>query len=490
MQLSELLIGRGLVSAANVYAAMERQRRNGGELTDILVDMDLITRRQLDEVMTSLNTPKVPPMPRDLAETGVPQSLLLNLMLKLMSMENLETVYELSQAMRLPYQLVRKLMDEAQQRKFVEAMGSTQASQLADIRYQLSMAGRNAAADAAAQSLYAGPAPVPLAAFQAQVLRQTIRNEHLKADTLREGFTDLVMPDRYIRKLLPAINAGRSILLFGPPGNGKTTFACRIAELYSDVVYIPYAVEIAGQVMRVFDPGLHRPMPEGDERWRGNSRVSAKDIDLRWVPCYRPFAMAGGELTLDMLDLQFDPFTRDYTAPLHVKALNGIFLIDDFGRQRMDPKDLLNRWIVPMESRIDFLKLQSGKTFSVPFDDLLIFSTNMDPSQLMDPALLRRIPYKMKLYAPTRAEFLDLFAVEARQAGLAIAPDLLDFIIKALSGPGSFGLAYFQPRFICRQVDEVCKAFNLPRRITRELAVEALSNLYVQLEDERDTPRA
>jgi predicted ATPase with chaperone activity len=312
----------------------------------------------------------------------------------------------------------------------------------------------------------------------------------LRADQLREGFAGLMMPERYVRKLLPAINAGRSILLFGPPGNGKTTYACRIAELYSDTVYIPHAVEIAGQIMRVFDPGLHRPMPEPEGPRIVRTGVAARDVDLRWVPCYRPFAMAGGELTLDMLDLQYDPHTRDYTAPLHVKALNGVFLIDDFGRQRMDPKDLLNRWIVPMENRMDFLKLRTGKTFSVPFDDLLIFSTNMEPQELMDPALLRRIPYKMKLYAPTRTEFTALFEVEAKAAGLTITPDVLDFIIKVLAGPTSFGLALFQPRFICQQVREACRAFDLQRRISKELAVEALSNLYVQLEAERDSSGA
>jgi len=487
MELNEVLIGRGLVTATNLLAAMERQRRSGGELSDILVGMELISEAQLAEVTKSLTTPKVPPMPRDLADTGVPQPLLMGLMLKFMQYQAIETVYDLSQAMKIPYQIVRRLMDEAGQRKLVEAMATASQSGMADIRYQLSTAGREAAMGAAEQCLYMGPAPVSLAAFEAQVLRQTIRNEHLYADQLREGFNGLVMPERYIRKLLPAINAGRSILLFGPPGNGKTTFACKIAELYSDTVYIPHAVEIAGQIMRVFDPGLHRPMPESEESKVVRKGVAARDIDLRWMPCYRPFAMAGGELTLDMTDLQFDPHTKDYMAPLHVKALNGVFLIDDFGRQRMDPKDLLNRWIVPMENRIDFLKLRTGKTFSVPFDDLLIFSTNMEPQELMDPALLRRIPYKMKLYAPTRQEFIFLFDSEARSAGLTIAPDVLEFIVRVLAGANSFGLAYFQPRFICQQVLEVVRAFDLPRKITKELAVEALSNLYVQLEDERDS---
>jgi hypothetical protein len=486
MQLDEILIGRGLVSAANLHTATERQRRTGSPLSDVLVEMHLLTTEQLSAIMKTLAPPKAPAMPRDIADTGIPQPMLLGLMLKLMQIEAIETVAELARSMCLPYQIVRRLMDDAGQRKLVEALGASSGGAIAEIRYTLSQAGRAAAADAASQGLYLGPAPVSLTAYQSQVQKQTITNERLTAERLRECFGGLVVPERYIRKLVPAINAGRSILLFGPPGNGKTTFACRIAELYGDTVYIPHAVEIAGQIMRVFDHGLHRRIEEPETSRSAATSIGSPDVDRRWVACHRPFAMVGGELTLDMLDLQYDPQTRDYTAPLHVKALNGVFLIDDFGRQRMDPRDLLNRWIVPMENRIDFLKMRSGKTFSLPFDDLLIFSTNIEPQDIMDPALLRRIPYKMKLYAPTRAEFVKLFESEAGFRGLDVPGPILDFVVQALTSPGSFGLAYFQPRFICEQVMEACRAFDLEPRLTRELAAEALSNLYLQIEDGRD----
>ncbi len=486
MQLGEILIARGLVSAANMHAATERQRRAGGRLADILVDMRLLSQTQLTTVLKSIEN-ATPPMPRDIAAAGISPGLVMNLMLRLMHLEVRETVGDLSTVMCLPYPIVRKLMDEAGQRKLIQALGSNGAGTMADIRYTLSEAGRAAATDAAAQCSYLGPAPVSLAAYQEQVKKQSITNEPLSAERLRNGLADLVAPEHYIRKLLPAINAGRSILLFGPPGNGKTTFASRIADLYEDVVYIPYAVEIDGHIMRIYDPGLHQQaVATRDKAKLGITAVGARDFDDRWVACHRPFAMAGGELTLDMLELQFDPQSNTYDAPLHVKALNGVFLIDDFGRQQMNPKDLLNRWIVPMENRIDFLKLKTGKTFSIPFDDLLIFSTNIEPQDIMDPALLRRIPYKIKLYAPGRDEYEELFEREAASYGLSIAPGVLDFIVRALTGPARFGLAYFQPRFICEQVIQSCRAFKLEPRMTRDLAIEALSNLYVQIENERD----
>ncbi len=486
MQLGEILIARGLVSAANMHAVSERQRRAGGRLADILIDMQLLTHTQLTTVMSSIES-VTPPMPRDLASSGVSSGLVMNLMLRLMHLEVRETVSDLAAAMRLPYKIVRKLMDEAGQRKLIQALGTQGAGAMADIRYTLSEAGLVAARDAAVQCGYLGPAPVSLKAFTDQVKKQSITNEKLTADRLREGLADLVAPEHYVRKLLPAINAGRCILLFGPPGNGKTTFASRIAELFEDVVYIPYAVEIDGQIMRVYDPGLHHAaVAEVDRAKLGSASISAPDFDDRWVACHRPFAMVGGELTLDMLELQIDGQSNTYDAPLHVKALNGVFLIDDFGRQQMNPKDLLNRWIVPMENRIDFLKLKSGKTFTIPFDDLLIFSTNIEPQDIMDPALLRRIPYKIKLFAPTVAEYLDLFQREAQSYGLIVQNDVLDFVVRVLTGPGKFGLAYFQPRFICEQVIQTCGAFGLEYRLTKELAVEALSNLYVQIEAERD----
>lgn len=490
MRLGEILIGRGLVAVANVYAALERQRRDGGRLGEIIVAMGLMTTQQLESVMASVRY-ATPALPLTLAETGIAQAQLLALMLKFMHVESRESELDLARALRLSYQIVHELIAEASHRNLVQALGSRRSGQLIDIRYTLTEAGLAAAAEAESRNLYLGPAPVSLAAFQEQVQKQRITNEFLDPARLRSGLGGLIFPEHYIRKLLPAINAGRTILLFGPSGNGKTTVASRIAALFKQVVYIPYAVEIAGQIMEVFDQGLHQPAVSKQDTIGLESQDSGTEaFDDRWVACRRPFAVAGGELTLEMLDLQFDPVAKFYDAPLHVKALNGVFLIDDFGRQRLDPKELLNRWIVPMENRVDYLKLHTGTSFSLPFDELLIFSTNIEPKDIMDPALLRRIPYKIKLFAPDKEEYRRLFDIEAKARGLALADDVFEFVVEILAVRGNFGLAYFQPKYVCEQVAQICKSFAIEPRLTKELAAEALANLYVEIESANGTARA
>ena len=211
-----------------------------------------------------------------------------------------------------------------------------------------------------------GPAPVSLASYRDQIDKQRITNEMLDETALRRGFAGLVVPEQMIRRLLPAINAGRSVLLYGPPGNGKTTLSTRIAGLFKNPVYIPYAVEIAGQIIKVFDAQIHQPRPaETQPPATGPIGLTREMSDQRWVACSRPVVMTGGEMTLDMLDLRWNDEARFYDAPLHVKALNGMMLIDDFGRQKFAPNDLLNRWIVPMESQVDFMKLHTGASFTL-----------------------------------------------------------------------------------------------------------------------------
>ena len=487
MSLGGLLVGRGLVTLDDIDAALERQRAEGGRLGDNLIALGLLTA---DELMSVINS--TPPIPTAISETGISQRSLLNLMLKFMHLEALETVSELADRMKLPRGVVQQLLDDAQPQRLLQALGSVRGGIAASIRYSLSEQGRASAKDALEQNLYLGPAPVSLVAYQEQIQRQRISNEMLDADTLRKSFAGLVVPEHYLRKLLPAINAGRTVLLFGPPGNGKTTLATRIATLFRDVVYVPYAVEVAGQIIKIFDEGLHKPLvSEADPATLlGKGGLQRERFDERWVACGRPVAIAGGELTLEMLDLQHNPDTKFYDAPLHIKALNGMLLVDDFGRQKFDPNELLNRWIVPMENQIDYLKLNTGTSFSLPFDELLVFSTNLQPSELMDPAFMRRIPYKIKLFAPSPEEYRQIFEDVAYVNSLELVDDVFDFVVERLTVSGKFGLAYYQPRFICEQVVETCKCFNQRPRLTKELAAEALANLYFDIEDAKDSHAA
>lgn len=478
MRLGEILVGNGLVKIADVEAAIRHQLEHGGRLGENLISLGLITPDQLQKVIAA-----TPPYPSSVADTGISPRNLLNLMLKFMHIESLETVPELSERMKLPARVIQELIDEGTHQRLILAIGSTPGAAANTVRYGLGEQGRAAAKDALEQNMYLGPAPVSLANFQQQIERQRVGNEMLGPEALRRGFDGLVVPEHYLKKLLPAINAGRTVLLFGPPGNGKTTLATRIAKIFRNVIYIPYAVDVGGQIIKVFDPGLHQPsVSEEEVGFLSEPGTFQRDrFDERWVACRRPVAVAGGELTIEMLDLQYNPDTKFYDAPLHVKALNGLFLIDDFGRQKFHPSELLNRWIVPMENRVDYLRLNSGASFSLPFDELVVFSTNLKPSDLMDPAFLRRIPYKIKLFSPTREEYRAIFDGVARAYGLTVEDDVFDFIVERLER--EFGLAYYQPKFICEQAVEACKCFGDTPQLTRERAAEALANLYFDIED-------
>jgi hypothetical protein len=476
-RVGDILLMRGLVSRDGLERALDLQRKRGGRLGECIVALGLMTLAQISAVLA-----QTPASPASITQTGISRGGLLALLLKFMRAESCETLPQLGNAMRLPHSVLQELLDEATTQRLIQVLGSMHQGIVRYIRYALTDLGRAAAADASAQSQYLGPAPVSLESFAAQVAKQALALENIPEDALNRGFAGLSVPADYIRRLLPAVRAGRTILLYGPAGNGKTSIGTRLATLFRNVIYVPYAVEVGGQIIRMFDGRLHKrysdeasiaPLPSG-------TSVQIEYFDMRWVPCRRPIVVAGGELSLDMLDLRYDPTTKYYDAPLHMKALNGLFLIDDFGRQKVKPAELLNRWIVPLENRVDYLTLNTGTSFQIPFDELVVFSTNLKPGDLMDPAFLRRIPYKIELFGPSADEFCQIFLIAATRYGLTVTAETIAHVVRRLA-TANHDLAYFQANFICEQASQICSCFDLPATITQDIVDEALQNLYVDL---------
>lgn len=370
--------------------------------------------------------------------------LLLSHVIKGVHSENLETPSQIAEATCLPSNIVNLLLKDAQDRRLVEIIGQADRglAALAEMRYALTRAGREWAAEAMKQSGYFGPAPVSFDTYCERIMLQRITNERVSRPRMQTAFANLVIPDRFISRLGPAINSGTAILIYGPSGNGKTTIATIVGQIFQNVIYVPHCFVVDGQIIKVFDPSVHKTIAVESAVAEDVPRGFRHErLDKRWVPCYRPIVITGGELTLDMLDLKFNELAKYYEAPMHIKALNGTFLIDDFGRQRVKPEEILNRWIVPLNSRVDYLNLHTGKSIQLPFDELVIFSTNLHPNELMDPAFQRRISYKLETVEPYLerpiAEDLGrkmVFLAGARQVGkTTLARHLL-----AASGEGRF----------------------------------------------------
>ncbi len=475
MLLGEILVAHGLIQPADLEAAFDRQREYGGRLGDNLVALDLITADQLEGLLH-----QSPDVPKTIEEVGISEANLLKLLLKAMYFGGHETASEVAAVMKLTYNIVSNLLEEAANRKHLEILGSVSSSAVAEFRYSLTEGGKAAAAEALSQNRYVGPTPVSLSSFQNQIELQRITNERIDQTMIEAGLSGLVVSDSMVRHLGPGINSGRAMLLYGPPGNGKSSIATVIGNIFRDAIYVPYCVEVEGQIMKVYDPSVHIEAAELKDSSIRISSLRREEVDGRWVACRRPLIITGGELTLEMLDLSFNRDSMFYEAPLHVKALGGTFIIDDFGRQLVSPKALLNRWIVPLENRKDFLKLHTGKSFSIPFDELVIFSTNMTPEDLMDAAFLRRIPYKMELVGPTREEFRQIFDIVARNARMDLDDSVVELVFDELLVKNDFPLACYQPKFIVDQVVSACKYEGVPPQFTEDAVRNAMANLFTK----------
>ena len=476
MRLGDLLIEAKLVTTEQVVKAVGLQAELGGRLGDRLVTMGVITQKVLHDFIH-----RMPTEPSDIAATRIDGTELLSLMMKLIYIDHLESVRQFTDAIKLPYSIVIDLVQMAIDRRLLQNLGTRDSGNPLDLSYTFTEEGRRWVLDALKQMRYVGPAPVTLDEFVNQVNLQKITNELVTFDRIRNGLGDLTVEDRLIELVGPALNSGRAILLYGPPGNGNTTVAMSFASVFTDVIYVPYAVYIEGQIMRMFDPSVHTvlkgPESVGDESL---SFIRREEYDARWIPCRRPFVVTGGELTLEMLDLRFDPTANFYEAPLHVKALGGCFVIDDFGRQLVSPRNLLNRWIVPLESRVDYLKLHTGKSFTIPFEELVIFSTNLEPEDLMDPAFLRRLPYKIEVAGPTVDLYKRIFDKECARQKMTLPDDAFEAIVQRLIYEKGLELANYQPRFIVDQVVATCRFMGEQSHFEPRFIEYAVDNLRVK----------
>ena len=369
---------------------------------------------------------RAPRAPRTAAESGLSATFLFDLTLKTLYYQNEMRGSEVAEALRLPFHVVEETLETLKRERLIEVKGIEGPSRAA-YRFTILSAGRDRAREALAVSQYVGPAPVSLEEYTRRVIAQNRGLERIPSDHLKEAFAEMVLAPELIHRVGPAVSARKSLFLYGAPGNGKTMLAEAIGRALGGAIHVPHAIEMDHQVIKVYDPVFH-----GAEEPTGGGMeglpIAGDLLDRRWVKARRPVVFSGGELTLEMLDLNFNDREGFYQAPLQMKANGGVFILDDFGRQIVQPRDLLNRWIVPLDRGVDYLTLHTGRKFPIPFRTLVVFATNLRPHDLVDEAFLRRIRYKIAITDPSREEYREIFRRESERHGVEGADWAVDYL--------------------------------------------------------------
>jgi predicted ATPase with chaperone activity len=440
-----------------------------------------------DAEWEGMGVSEAPAAPDSLKETGLSLGFLNEMILRTLYTYGSMLGLDLARTLCLPFKVAEESLRFLKDDKCLEVAGGDLIGRIS-YRFNLTDLGRRRAQDAMKLCAYVGPAPVPLEDYVEQSYRQAVTGMSCTPEGLRSCFTHLVVPDELLNAIGPAIISGRSVFIYGPPGNGKTSVARAVGDFMNNSggeIHVPYAFMTDNSIVTVYDQAIHQRAEEHDtDRMEDNEAtirrlLNTGTVDPRWVRINRPVVVTGGELTLNMLDLRYNAEANFYQAPLHVKANGGIFLIDDFGRQLCSPKELLNRWILPLEDRHDFLTLASGKKFEVPFEQLTIFSTNLDPKDLVDDAFLRRIRHKVSILAPTRDVYTRIYNSVVRKLGMNPCPEAIDYLYERYYGNSRSPRAS-DCRDLLETVQSICRFRKMPVQLTRELMVEASASFICE----------
>lgn len=427
--------------------------------------------------------PEAPSAPENLQQTGLTLGFLADMILRTLYQRGGMLGLDLAKFLCLPFKVIEEALNFLKNEKALEILGGDLIGRIS-YRFNLTELGRKRAQEATQQCAYVGPAPVPLEDYVEQVYRQAVTAIDISPESLRAAFSHLVISEEFFNAIGPACVSGKSVFIYGPPGNGKTATAQAIGNFMNSSggeIYVPYAFVAEHNIITVFDSAVHEAVQEeSDNRLEDNEAtirrlLNTGTVDARWVKIKRPVIITGGELNLSMLDLKYSPESNYYQAPLHVKANGGVFLIDDFGRQLCSPKELLNRWIVPLENRIDYLSLASGQKFQVPFEQLTIFSTNLDPKDLVDDAFLRRMRHKVEINAPARDIYERIFSANCKRLGMNSCTDAIDYLYERYYSCGRPPRAS-DCRDLLETVQSICRFRRIPVQLTRDLIADASSS--------------
>ncbi|MGB5845955.1 MAG: ATP-binding protein [Anaerolineales bacterium] len=424
-----------------------------------------------------------PPPIQKMEDTGLSPLWLQDLALKILYFQGYLTGFSTAEAMALPFpNVVDQILEALKREKFIEVKTSQIGLGEGAYQYAITGAGIARAREALERSQYAGAAPVPLDVYNQSIRNQSRSRTNMNQRDVRKALSHLVLSDNTFHRIGPAINSGTSIFLYGPPGNGKTSIARSIGDMIlQETMYIPYAVFIDGQVVKIYDSVNHQASPENEPQPSSGTLRASTRKDPRWIRIHRPFIITGGELTLSGLDLVFDDVNKYYEAPFQIKANGGILLIDDFGRQLVRPRDLLNRWIVPLENRIDYLTLHTGRKIEIPFDVLVVFSTNLPPRDLVDEAFLRRLRHKIEIGDPNYDDFREIFHQVAEAKGVTFSNQGLAYLLQEWYIKPGRKLRASHPRDLCDQIVDIAQYLSVEPALTRELIDLASISYFVDL---------